>query len=102
MNEQQKFTNMIDLAETCPDGLSGESWNFGDNQDVTIGNGRVVILDRSVNVKHLVITDGAMLIFKDGGSNSAVIKLRAMSIKVMEQGALWVGSRSCRYQGLSQ
>ena len=39
------------------------------------------------------------MIFKDNGRNSPVIKLRALAIKVENDGELWIGSRSCRYQG---
>ena len=41
----------------------------------------------------------AKLIFKDMGEGSDVIKLRAKSIKIDDRGEMWIGSRSCRYQG---
>ena len=58
----------------------------------------MIILDHSVNVGNLVIEDGGKLIFKDLGEGSDVIKLRAKSIKIGD-GEMWIGSRSCRYQG---
>ena len=58
----------------------------------------MIILDHSVNVGNLVIEDGGKLVFKDLGKGSEVIKLRAKSIKIGD-GEMWIGSRSCRYQG---
>ena len=42
--------------------------------------------------------DGGKLIFEDKGTGTDVIKLRAKSIKI-DNGEMWIGSRSCRYQG---
>ena len=59
-----------------------------------------MILDRSVSVRMLTIKDGGKLIFKDlGGDGREAIVLRALAIKVASDGELWIGSRSCRYQG---
>ena len=47
-----------------------------------------------------VPNEGGKLIFKDWkDSNQPKIHLRATDIKVAAEGELWVGSRSCRYQG---
>ena len=93
-----KTANQWDSDGTCPDSVAGESWDYADNADVTIDGNRVIILDHSVNVGNLVIEDGGKLIFKDLGEGSEVIKLRAKSIKIGD-GEMWIGSRSCRYQG---
>ena len=63
--------------------------------EVEIEN-RVVILDHSVNVTSLVLKDNGVLIFKDLGAGSEVIKLRSLSIKIIRGGELWIGSRGCR------
>ena len=94
-----KTANQWDFDGTCPDSVAGDAWDYADNADVTIGGNRVVILDHNVNVGNLVIEDGGKLIFKDMGEGSEVIKLRAKSIKIDDRGEMWIGSRSCRYQG---
>ena len=93
-----KDTNQWDLDGTCPDSVAGSSWDYEENTDVTI-DGRVIILDKSVNVGNLIIENGAKLIFRDLGEGSEVIKLRAKSIKIHNDGEMWIGSRTCRYQG---
>ena len=63
-----------------------------------------VIITRSANVGIIRIKNGGKLIFKDHGPDAVKdgdghIKLRAVNIKVSSEGEMWIGSRSCRYQG---
>ena len=98
--QRHKPRNEIDLNEICPDSISGDPWDPAwDNTEVKIGAGQTIILDHSVNVTSLDIVDGGTLIFKDLGEGSETIKLRSLYIKISKKGALWVGSRACRYQG---
>ena len=94
--------NQWDIDGTCPDAvIDSESWDYGDSEDedVTITN-RIVLLDTSVSVSNLIIGNGGKLIFRDLGEETTnVIKLRAKSIKIEDGGEMWIGSRSCRYQG---
>ena len=53
-----KTANQWDADGTCPDSISGDAWDYADNDNVIIGGNRVVILDHSVNVKNLIIEDG--------------------------------------------
>ena len=76
-----------------------ESWDYQNGVDVTIGAGRTVILDQSASIENLIIEDGGKLVFKDYGEGGQKITLRAKSIKIHDNGEMWVGSRSCRYQG---
>ena len=76
---------------------------------VRLQNGAKVILSESVTVNHLNIYGGGLLVFKDQLLNP--IRLRAKSILLQgtfmsnpenpddELGQLWIGSRTCRYQG---
>ena len=76
-------------------------WDYPEDSsaDLTI-EGRSILLDRSVSVGSLVLKDGAKLVFKDFGEESDfVVTLRAKSVQIIGDGELWIGSRSCRYQG---
>ena len=98
----------LNKAGHCPDTLRlgpgrAESWDYGSDEasDLVIAN-RTVLLDASRSVGNLVIDQGGKLIFKDFGSSAiAPLLLRAKSIKVTNGGELWIGSRSCRYQGMA-
>ena len=99
-SEKARVANQWDLDQTCPDSVAfADSWDYEDGKHVSIGGGRTIVLDKSVNVQTLVIQDGAKLIFKDNGEGGEKITLRAKSIKIHDRGELWVGSRDCRYQG---
>ena len=97
-NLAAKEINQWDLDGTCPDSVAGSSWDYEENTDVIIDD-RVIILDQSVNAGNLIIQNGGKLIFRDFGEDSEVIKLRAKSIKIHNNGEMWIGSRTCRYQG---
>ena len=87
------------LRTECPDQDPRlELWDYSTNDrtDLTIKK-RMVLVDSNINIGNLVIKgEGAVLVFKDSAS---LIKIRAKSIKVEKGGQMWVGSRSCRYQG---
>ena len=53
-------------------------------------------------VDNLVIENGGKLIFKDYGADTqSRLTLRAKSIEIKDGGEMWIGSRTCRYQGLA-
>ena len=53
-------------------------------------------------VDNLVIENGGKLIFKDYGADTQTrLTLRAKSIEIKDGGEMWIGSRTCRYQGLA-
>ena len=76
-------------------------WDYpDDSSDDLIIEERSILLDRSVTVGSLIIRNGGKLIFKDfGEDNNVVVTLRAKSVQIVSDGELWIGSRSCRYQG---
>ena len=81
--------------------MSGEAWDYDESASgYTRIDGRTIILDQNVDLAGdgLIIENGGRLIFKDNGAGSATMTLRAKSIEI-NGGELWVGSRSCRYQG---
>ena len=94
--------NDFDVTGQCPDTVEGEAWDYGEGfVDI---NGRTIILDHSVDCtgESLTIRNGGRLIFKDMGPDATEpIKLRAKSIVIHSGGELWIGSRSCRYEGLA-
>ena len=70
----------------------------------TVNIEQPVIITRSANVGIIRIKNGGKLIFKDHGPGAVKdgdghIKLRAVNIKISSEGEMWIGSRSCRYQG---
>ena len=89
------------MSGICPDSVAGDSWDYDENQAGFIEiTDRTIILDQSVDLAGdgLILGTGSKLIFKDLGAGSAPITLRAKSIEI-NGGELWIGSRSCRYQG---
>ena len=62
--------NAWDSEGTCPDSVASDVWDYEDGVDVTIDDGRTVLLDRSVNVNNLIITNGGKLIFEDKGAGT--------------------------------
>ena len=98
--EKTKPQNKIDSDGTCPDQLPGLTpWPYEEDDEskaIRI-DGESILLDRNVTVKRVVIENGGRLIFKDSGDQ--LIRLRAKNILIRNSGELWIGSRSCRYQG---
>ena len=97
-----RTVNNLDQTGQCPDTVTGESWDYDQNASgYTRISGRTIILDQDVDLAGdgLIIENGGRLIFKDLGAGSTdTITLRAKSIEI-NGGELWIGSRSCRYQG---
>ena len=78
--------NDIDANEQCPE-TSGdyEDWDYADGGSVTIENRRV-ILKKSVEVTHLIVRDGGVLVF--GEPENDEIELRALSVRDLQTGSL--------------
>ena len=75
--------NDIDANEKCPESVGDyEDWDYSDGGSVTIENRRV-ILKKSVEVTHLIIRDGGVLVF--GEPEDSEIEIRALSVRVLQR-----------------
>ena len=78
--------NDIDANEQCPETTGDyEDWDYADGGSVTIENRRV-ILKKSVEVTHLIVRDGGVLVF--GEPENDEIELRALSVRDLQTGNL--------------
>uniref|UniRef100_A0A8C5EIZ0 hyaluronoglucosaminidase n=1 Tax=Gouania willdenowi TaxID=441366 RepID=A0A8C5EIZ0_GOUWI len=87
------------LQAVCPDEEPGlQPWMPGHSEDqrVTIGYGRKVLLNTSVNVHSIEILNGGKLVIAD--SNRPIL-LRTKHILIGNKGELHIGSPDCPYKG---
>ena len=74
--------NDIDANEQCPETVGDyEDWDYADGGSVTIENRRV-ILKKSVEVTHLIVRDGGVLVFGEPEDNE--IEVRAFSVRDLQ------------------
>ena len=108
-NEPRIPVSAIDRSGICPDQIDGLS-DFHEvfaehlDQNSVVVVDQPIIIRRSATVGKLRIKDGGILVFKDWGADAIFngeghVILRAVNIKVSNEGEFWIGSRSCRYQG---
>jgi len=80
----------------CPDKMPGFiPFPVGSSQDVVLGENKMYLLNKTVNLTTITIQDGATLVIADTGSE---ITIRTKYILVDDQGSLIIGSEACPYQ----
>ena len=101
--QMARTQNLFDQTGECPDAVSGAvAWDLDQSASGFLSlEGKTIVLDHDVDLagEGLIIQNGGKLIFKDNGVDGDKITLRAKSIEIKDDGELWIGSRSCRYQG---
>ncbi|KAH0620014.1 hypothetical protein JD844_014512 [Phrynosoma platyrhinos] len=91
--------HMAGAAPSCPDlDPELELWNPGHDEDnrVNISQGQKLLLSSSATVHSIHITNGGKLVIKD---KTNPIVLRTRHILIENDGALYIGSESCPFQG---